>query len=232
MYSKLGDFESFTANPFIEEAVNNIERQTVRKTKMIRPDGTLTKQAQLVVSNSETGEAVGFGAFMQYVELDEEKFAKLYVSQFAAFWELSKPAIRVFGFILTLVRPGADSFVLRMDKALDFTKYAHRKMVLSGLSDLVKNGIIARSKYADEYFINPLVFFNGNRVVFAKTYIKKRTETEQANQLDLFSHQEQIENFENKMLEMGSELGHLPNSSEKDIFDQSSRKEKVIQFLN
>jgi hypothetical protein len=225
MYNKIGDFESFELNPFVEEAINNIEKQVVRKTKVIRPDRTLAKQAQLVVSNSDTGEQMGFGAFMQYVEVDEDKFAKVYISQFAAFWELSKPAIRVFGFILTVVKPGADSFILRMDKALAFTKYSHRKMILSGLADLVKNGIIARSKYEDEYFINPLVFFNGDRVVFAKAYVKRKKSQISLNkdQLDLFkSGQELIDSFEDNALDMG--LGSLPSNGTKD-------KGTVIQFL-
>lgn len=209
MYQKLSDYESFEMNPFIEEAINGIEKQTVKKTKLIRPDGTLAKQAQLVVSSTDTGETIGFGAFMQYVEVDEEKFAKLYISQFASFWDLSKPAIRVFGFILTIVRPGSDSFILKMDKALSYTNYSHRKMILSGLADLVKNGIIARSKYEYEYFINPLIFFNGDRVVFAKAYIKKRKSIDN-KQLDLFKTDRLIEDFEKNALNMG--LGSLPDS--------------------
>lgn len=228
MYNKIGDFESFESNPFVEEAINNIEKQVVRKTKVIRPDRTLAKQAQLVVSNTDTGEQIGFGAFMQYVEVDEEKFAKVYISQFAAFWELSKPAIRVFGFILTIVKPGADSFILRMDKALSYTKYAHRKMVLSGLADLVKNGIIARSKYEDEYFINPLVFFNGDRVVFAKAYVKRKKEKNE-KQLDLFQNsQELINDFEENALDMG--LGSLPEN-EKNKPVGKSRKGNTLQLL-
>lgn len=209
MYQKLSDYESFEMNPFVEEAINGIEKQTVKKTKLIRPDGTLAKQTQLVVSHTETGEMVGFGAFMQYVEVDEEKFAKLYISQFASFWDLSKPAIRVFGYILTIVRPGSDSFILRIDKALSYTNYSHRKMILSGLADLIKNGIIARSKYEYEYFINPLVFFNGDRVVFAKTYIKKKKNTDN-QQLKLFNNDKIVESFEENTLGMG--LGSIPEN--------------------
>lgn len=72
-----------------------------------------------------------------------------------------------------------------MDKALTYTSYSHRSHVLTGLSNLVECGIIARTAYEYEYFINPLVFFNGNRVTFAKTYIKKKKEVDKA-QLGLF----------------------------------------------
>ena len=60
-----------------------------------------------------------------------------------------------------------------MDKCLKYTKYAHANSVISGLSDLIDKEIIAKSKYENEYFINPLILFNGSRVTFAKTFIKK-----------------------------------------------------------
>lgn len=104
----------------------------------------------------------------------KKKFAKIYLSQFAAFWELSKPAIRVFGYIITMIKPNQDRFIFRMDEALKHTKYTHENSILTGLSNLVECKIIARTRYDWEYFINPLVAFNGNRVTFAKTYVKKK----------------------------------------------------------
>ncbi len=137
------------------------------------------------------GEATGYGAFMQYIEVDEDKFAKVYLSQFAAFWELSKPAIRVFGYILSALKQGQDRLIFKMDKALTYTNYSHRSHVLTGLSNLVECGIIARTSYDYEYFINPLVFFNGNRVTFAKTYIRKKKEVDKS-QLGLFDPFEEL----------------------------------------
>ena len=47
-------------------------------------------------------------------------------------------------------------------------------MLFVGFASLVKAGIIARSEMPNMYFINPLIVFNGNRITFAKTYIKKQ----------------------------------------------------------
>lgn len=189
-YKKITEHPISEVNPFVEEALAEIQKQTVRKTRVIRPDEGLAKQVQQIVVNIE-GEATGYGAFMQYIEVDEDKFAKFYLSQFAAFWELSKPAIRVFGYILSALKPGQDRLTFKMDKALAYTDYSHRSHVLTGLSNLVECGIIARTAYDYEYFINPLVFFNGNRVTFAKTYIKKKKETDKA-QLALFDLFEEV----------------------------------------
>lgn len=173
-------------------------KQTVRKTRVIRSDDGLAKQVQQIVVNAD-GEATGYGASMQCIEVDENKFAKVYLSQFAAFWELSKPAIRVlFGYILSALKQGQDRLIFKMNKALTYTNYSHRSHVLTGLSNLVECGIIARTSYDYECFINPLVFFNGNRVTFAKTYIRKK-EIDKA-QLGLFDPFEELSEKANMTL--------------------------------
>jgi intergrase/recombinase len=191
-YKPIKGFETFVDNPFIEKAVDSIVIN--KKTQIMKPSNK--GEIQMVVS--QDGEVQGYSAFMRFIEVDEDKFAKLYLSQFEAFWELSKPAIRVFGYIINSLNPHADSFMLRMDKCLEYTKYRQKSMIISGLSDLIENGIIAKSKYENEYFINPLVIFNGSRVTFAKTYIRKKKEAEfeNKNQLNLFN-QNLIGSFEN-----------------------------------
>ncbi len=191
-YKKITDHPSYDHNPFVEQALEGIQKQTVRRTKVIRPDASLSKQVQQIVVNTD-GEPVGYGAFMQYIEVDEEQFAKIYLSQFAAFWDLSKSAIRVFGYIISTLKPGQDRIIFRMDKALLYTKYSHRSHILTGLSTLAECGIIARTSYEFEYFINPLIFFNGNRVTFAKTYIRKKKQIDKT-QLKLFDRFEEIPN--------------------------------------
>jgi hypothetical protein len=191
-YKKLTAHPAYENNPFVEEALVGIQKQTVKRTRVIRPDAGLSKQVEQIIVNAD-GEATGYGAFMQYIEVDEEQFAKVYLSQFAAFWDLSKPAIRVFGYILSALKPGQDRLIFRMDKALTYTNYSHRSHVLTGLANLVECGIIARTPYEYEYFINPLVFFNGNRVTFAKTYVKKRKELSDKNQLALFDDHKEVQ---------------------------------------
>lgn len=81
---KITEHPAYENNPFVEEALKGIQKQTVRRTRVIRPDEGLSKQVQQIVVNAD-GEATGYGAFMQYIEVDEEQFAKVYLSQFAAF---------------------------------------------------------------------------------------------------------------------------------------------------
>jgi len=167
-YTKISDFENHQENPFLDKAVNDVK--IIKKTEIIRPKGS--GEIQMIVNDA--GEVTGHSAFVRFVEVDEEKFAKLYLSQLSTFWELSKPAIRVFTYILTILIPKKDEFYFFMEDCLKYTKYASERSVLEGLTDLIKAGIIARGKDSIRYYINPLVVFNGDRVTFAKTYIRKK----------------------------------------------------------
>lgn len=184
-YAKLKGQPTFLENPFVEQAIRDIK--IIQKTQVVRPSNK--DEIQMITSTG--GEVTGYTAFMRFVEVDEEKFAKVYLSQFTAFWELTKPAIRVFGYILSILRPKQDEFFLEMNKCLSYTKYTHANSVLSGLAVLVECGIIARSDSHFKYFINPLVVFNGDRVTFAKTYVKKKKDRDRADQiqLDLFQQE-------------------------------------------
>jgi hypothetical protein len=184
-YKKVTKYERFKENPFIEKAVEDIK--IIKKTQVIRAKDK--GEIQMIVSGE--GELEGYSQFLRFIEVEEAQFAKVYLSQFSAFWELSKSAIRVFGYIINVLKPKSDSFIMRMEPCLEYTGYKQRKDVTTGISSLIEAGIIARSEYSDEYFINPLVFFNGDRVTFAKTYVKKQNKkaSNNPNQIDLFENQ-------------------------------------------
>jgi hypothetical protein len=176
-YKSITANPEYEENPFVEKAVRDI--RIVKRTQVMRSSNKA--EIQLIVS--QDGEVKGHSAFMRYIEVDEERFAKVYLSEFSAFWDLTKPAIRVFGYILTVLKPKQDNFIFDMADSLAYTQYSQRNHVLTGLSCLIECGIIARSNKAYKYFINPLVVFNGDRVTFAKTYIKKQKALEAAGQL-------------------------------------------------
>lgn len=169
-YATVKDLPVFTENPFVENAIENIEENTVSKRRFIKG----SKGVEQTIINSD-GEVTGTTAFLQQIEIDEDKFAKVYLSQFAAFWDLSKPAIRVFGYIITnCMIPNKDVFYFDIDEALAYTGYSSSKYINTGIAALVVAGIIARGNRQNKYFINPLVVFNGNRVTFARTYVRKK----------------------------------------------------------
>ena len=187
----LSDFEKNKENPFLKEAIEQIQSSIVKRYK--NTSGT-SKNAILQAVNSD-GELVGHTSFVQQIELDDQQFTKIYLSGFSAFYNLKNQGIRVFGYIMTKLTPKQDMFIFLKDECLEHTGYKSEKSIFIGLGSLVENNIIARGPADNLYFINPMVIFNGDRVSFTKTYVKKQKgkviDPNQINLLDAIAEAEQ-----------------------------------------
>lgn len=169
-YKKLKDYPEFSENPFMESALSSISEKSVRKREFINGNRSIINHVI-----SDDGEIVGHSAFFRTSFVDEDKFVKLFISKFAAFYDLSRPSIKIFGYILDkCLLPNRDDFFITYEEAQQYTGYQSFNIIRTGLSGLVENKIIARSTSPYRYFLNPLVVFNGDRVSFAETYVKKR----------------------------------------------------------
>lgn len=190
---KLSKLPTFDSNPFVEKAIEKINENTIKKLRWIK--GNQVVQHFL---EDEQGKVVAHAAFLQHIEVDEEKFAKIYLSQLGFFFDLPKPAMRIFTYILNNLQPKTDRFFIVMKEALKYTDYKEEKSIFIGLAYLCEKGLIARSETHYMYYINPMVFFNGDRVTFAKTYVRKRDKAlkDDPNQMKLFTQDEMISKFE------------------------------------
>lgn len=169
---KLNEFQKNTENPFLKQAIEQVQQNVVKKYK------TATKTDQKAILQAfdpTTGEVLGHTQFVRQIEVDEEQFAKIYLSNFSAFFDLKPQAIKVFGYILAQLTPNKDEFIFDREECMHYTGYKSDKSVFIGLASLLNNDIIARGRTDYKYFINPLVAFNGNRITFAKTYVKKKS---------------------------------------------------------
>lgn len=169
-YIPLNKFPEYDENPFMEDAIQEISVHSVKKKVFVRGNRSVLNQ---VINDS--GEIVAHSAFLRTIEVEDSQFVKIYLSRFAAFYELNKAAIKVFGYILNkCITPNKDIFYIDFDEAKEYTGYSANNIIRTGLSCLTENGIIARSTNSYKYYINPLVVFNGDRITFADSYIKKR----------------------------------------------------------
>lgn len=180
-------YEKHDKNPFVEKAIKEINGNLIKK---YRTSNKYDERAVLQAFDPRTGEILGHTTFIRQIEVDEEKFTKMYLSNFHSFWDLGKQAIKVFGYIMTRLIPKQDMFIFLLKECMEYTGYATHKPIYQGLSDLLKAEIIARGPADNLYFINPLVAFNGDRVTFAKSYVKKRKLKEDPAQLNVFSKAE------------------------------------------
>lgn len=180
---KLSDFSKNTENPFLNQALEVINKNIVQKTKTATNTG---ESAILKAVDESTGQILGYTTFIRQIEVDEEQFAKFYLSNFSAFYDLKPASMKVFGFVLKQLKPNRDNFEFYFEDCSKETGYT-KMTIYRGLTELLNNNIIARGRNEYAYFINPMIVFNGNRVTFAKTYVKKREKNkiEDKSQLEI-----------------------------------------------
>jgi len=170
-------------NPFLNEAIEKIQSNIVKKYK----NATNTGEKAILKAVDDNGELIGHTSFIRQVEVDEERFTKIYLREFSAFFDLKPQAIKVFGYIMTKLIPKQDMFFFLLHECLTYTGYKSKNSIWIGLGALVENKIIARGPADTVYFINPMVAFNGDRVTFARTYVKKKAKDLDPNQTNLLS---------------------------------------------
>ena len=95
-----------------------------------------------------------------------------------------------------------DYVLFDYNDCMKFCGYKTNGSVYDGLFNLIKTGIIAKSKKSYVLFINPTVVFNGNRITFINTYTKKKKQ-------ERFNNPNQVSMVENK--DFDSEPGITPN---------------------
>ena len=188
-YYRIGEFEKHKENPFLEKAIRSVEGGVVKKYKSA---SSYDQRAVLQAVDPKTGEVLGHTSFIRQIEVDEEKFAKLYLNNISAFFDLKTSSIRIFGYILTQLKPGQDSFLFNIEDCMKFSNYKSLNSVYNGLNGLIASEIIARG-WADQlYFVNPLIVFNGNRVTFARSYVKRKKEANK-KQMNLFEEKKALD---------------------------------------
>ena len=68
----------------------------------------------------------------------------------------------------------------------EYTGYQSDNSIRIGLTNLLANEIIAKGRIDNLYYINPMFVFNGNRLTFANTYVKKqKKQIDNAKNIDL-----------------------------------------------
>lgn len=162
----LSDFELNRENPFAQQALVQIGRAIVSK----KATSSNKDESAILKAVDHDGQILGNTVFMRNKSVDEEQFAKFFFAGFKAFYDLKPVSIKVFGYILKRLKPNMDSFNFYLDECMEETGYA-KVSIYRALGELCSSNIIARGRTEYEYYINPMVVFNGDRVTFATTYI-------------------------------------------------------------
>jgi len=98
---------------------------------------------------------------------DKQQYIKLFTQGLPLLMELSAPGLKVFMWVLGHIKPKQDKVELNPGRVAAELNYVVTKPVHDGIKDLINQRIIARAytgnRNVPAYWINPTVFYNGNR---------------------------------------------------------------------
>jgi hypothetical protein len=183
---------SSEANPLIEPTEIVLKRRRVKTGKsrdMLDP---------------LTNEVIGVTAIFQVEERDDAEFVKVFSEGVKAAFNLTKTAYRVFHAVLDVYQGTrmsgsyADSVYLAWfdgglsGAQIDMSEYTFKR----GLRELLDKSFLA-PRAPNLFWVNPSLFFKGDRVAFVKEYRRKRTiaipEPNDDKHQEALSKQEELE---------------------------------------
>ena len=127
------------------------------------------------------------------IRADKENFVKLYTTHLKAFFELTTTAYKVLQYVLHTVQTESineDKVYLSISKSKKFFDEQGSSIspasYYRAMKDLVEKLFLAESEEAYIYFINPQLFFNGDRIEFiTKFYLKSESDVKTIKREDL-----------------------------------------------
>lgn len=104
-------------------------------------------------------------------KVDHAQFIKIFKENLAAVMKLSKTAREVLWYIMNNIPQDRGYVVIDNASVMDFCGFKTRKSVREAVVELLSKDFLTRSTIPKRYWVNPLVLFNGNRIVYANEYI-------------------------------------------------------------
>jgi hypothetical protein len=157
------DAPRYQANPFMGEV-------HIRKgSKKL----TVGRAGALV--NTDTGE-INATEISMIKQVDRTEFVKLFAEGVKRFFELSPSGAKLLAYVLKVVQevPGTDRISLHfmdyMERFPGDQNGMKKTTFYRGFTELLSKGFIAQSVVPNLYYINPKLFFNGDRAKFVTEY--------------------------------------------------------------
>jgi len=137
--------------------------------------------------NTESGETLQHAGIHRVEYVDEDVFVKLFTKNLKVFFDLSIASQKVLQCVLNTLQisPNADGIFLPWFTVDDYSKEHNLKVSRAtfhrGLREMLEKGFLAESENQNFYWINPHLFFNGNRMTFISEYRKIGTGSHKEN---------------------------------------------------
>lgn len=162
------DVELHATNPFMQE-LDAMKLSTKRR--------TITAKSGKAVVDLGTGALEDVAEIVSVHKVDNTQFIKLFTSGLKQFFSLKPTAYKIVQVLLHQLGKSTrrDVIYLNMGVAEEYFTETEQKGVsksayYSAVKELIEKEFIAESTNPNLYWINPTLFFNGDRVRFVKEY--------------------------------------------------------------
>lgn len=143
----------------------------------------------LALTDSKTGETVDVAEVRRVREVDSDRFVKLFVSQLNVFFELKPGTLKLMTALIDELSQAkyanGDLIYVNYNQVRRYfdrheSKMMARSTFMLSLTELVEKGFIAPSTLPNLWYINPAIFFNGDRIRFITEIRKKKVSAAEA----------------------------------------------------
>lgn len=163
-------------NPFlVENTVSTRKRRTVVGGK------------GMAIVNTETGEVETAVEIVRVTTVDTEQFVKVFTQNLRVFFDLSSITIKLLEVLLSQVQkaPNTDKVMLNVSIAQDYFTETSREPISKAsfhraIKEMLDKNFVAETQLSGLFFINPNLFFNGDRVRFVTELQRKKANEDHA----------------------------------------------------
>jgi hypothetical protein len=172
--------KKYRENPFTTGTIFSVPVRS--RGEKIHTTGPL----QLV--DSHTGEVMDAAVIQRTKIVDSDRFVKLFVSHLNAFFDLKPGTVRMMMALIDELSQGrnahGDTIYLNYSRVREYfdskdAKPPAKATFFSAMAELTEKGFVAPSVDTNLWFINPAIFFNGDRVKFVTELRRKRASKSQ-----------------------------------------------------
>lgn len=163
---------------------------------LVQPQEIVLKKASVWAGrsdnlvNQQTGEVQAVSSIYRVVEKDDAEFVKVFAAGVAASYDLTTTAQRVFTAVLRVYEetPMRGGFVDYLDLYWFDGGLCGQEIGMSektfqrGLKELLAKSFLA-PRLHNSYWVNPSLFFKGDRVRFIREYVRKSGKDSQQGDL-------------------------------------------------
>lgn len=179
--------KKYAENPFVDGGVFSVPMR--HRSEVVETAGPLQ------VVEKDSGEAIEIAEIRRKRVVDTDRFVKLFVGHLDAFFDLKPGTVRLMTALIDELSQGknahGDTIYLNYARVVSYfesrdAKAPAKATFFGAMSELTEKGFVAPSVDTNLWFINPAIFFNGDRVRFVTELRRKRasrmTELEEAGQ--------------------------------------------------